>query len=345
MAFKRLILLLPVLVITITACSKQASNPVEIVAEASSDGQTRPFITSTETPDPDAITVIIGTALPFDQEGVDTTDPEDIEDESTVQATMEFGVVDPISETPFATSTPLPDVIMFTATPFPSQTPQGAIDSVMMETSTPFIQATQPVITPSSPLSGDSAIHTPTARPQETDETNEPSQVLTDDEITTIVSTPSAGTTRPTLTLSDDGEETTVPTQPTASATEVPEECLHIVRRGDTVFKIALANGTTVAAIQAVNPSLTNPELISLGQRIVLPNCNATPTPEVSAGATQTSTGTLNETIHVVRSGDTLGRIARQYGVSLTLLVERNSITDPNRLSIGQEIIVPIPNN
>lgn len=349
MALKRLILLLPVVVIAITACSKQASNPVEIVAEVTSDGQTRPFSPATETLDPDAITVIIGTPVSFDDETA-TTETEETptdapaDEQLTPEATFEFVPFDALTETPFMTETPLPDVIMFTATPFPTHTPQGAIDAVGLETSTPFIRATQPIITPSSPLSGESAIHTPTTMPQTTDETDQlPAGMGDDDPITTIVSTPSASG-RPTLIPSGRGDDDDQP-QPASTATEIPEECIHTVRSGDTVFKIALARNTTVAAIQAVNPSL-NPDLISLGQRIIIPNCNVTPTPTLSAGATQTTpTGNINETVHIVRSGDTLGRIARQYGVSLTILVERNNIPDPNRLSIGQEIIVPVPSN
>lgn len=347
MALKRLIVLFPVLVILVTACSKQASTSVEIVAEVTSDGQNRPLITPSETPDPDAITVIIGTPLPFDDEQEPVGDDEITAETSIPDGTAQFGVFEPLgtaTQTPIsATSTPLPDVIMFTATPFPTQTPQGATDPVGLETSTPFIRATQPLVTPESPLAGDSAIHTPTTLPPADDETNLSDETSgDDDEITTIVTTPSVGTTRPTLIPPSHDNDT----EPEATATEVPEACIHTVRSGDTVFKIALARNTTVAAIQAVNPSL-NPNLISIGQRIILPNCNVTPTPEPANDATDTATTDDEgmETVHKVGSGDTLGGIARRYGVSVTALVNRNNITNPDRLSIGQEIIIPSSSN
>lgn len=356
MALKRLTLLFPVLMILITACSKQASSSVAIVAEVTRDGQSIPFTAPTETLDPDAITVIVGTSLPFDAEsGTETPIPTETpleglpivpSDEPTFdETTDESAEANPTLS--FASPTPFPDVIMFTATPFPSAIPEGAVDSVIdsmgLLTTTPFIQATQPVITPASPLSGDSAIHTPTPLAVETE--TDLASPINDDEITTIVSTPSAGAgTRPTLNPNSGDDQPETPT----TATEVPEECIHTVVRGDTVFKIALANNTTVAAIQAVNPSL-NPNIINPGQKIILPNCNATPTPPPATGDNssddETTAGAEGEIVYVVRSGDVLGGIARRYGVSVTAIVNRNSLTSPDRLSIGQELIIPASSN
>lgn len=45
--------------------------------------------------------------------------------------------------------------------------------------------------------------------------------------------------------------------------------------------------------------------------------------------------------IHIVRAGDTLARIASEYNVSLELIVELNRLTDPNRLEIGQSVLIP----
>ena len=44
--------------------------------------------------------------------------------------------------------------------------------------------------------------------------------------------------------------------------------------------------------------------------------------------------------IHVVRPGDSLYSIARQYGVSYTKLVADNELADPSRLAVGQTIVV-----
>ncbi len=45
--------------------------------------------------------------------------------------------------------------------------------------------------------------------------------------------------------------------------------------------------------------------------------------------------------VHVIESGDTLSRIAGRYGVPLSRLMEANPGVNPNRLQIGQRIVIP----
>jgi LysM repeat protein len=47
--------------------------------------------------------------------------------------------------------------------------------------------------------------------------------------------------------------------------------------------------------------------------------------------------------IYVIKKGDTLLPIARQFGVTVQDIQEANGITDPRRLSIGQELVIPVP--
>jgi len=55
------------------------------------------------------------------------------------------------------------------------------------------------------------------------------------------------------------------------------------------------------------------------------------PTPRVDPGQ------------YLVQAGDTLGTIARQYGISLQSLMDANDLTDPNLISVGQELTIPAP--
>ena len=47
------------------------------------------------------------------------------------------------------------------------------------------------------------------------------------------------------------------------------------------------------------------------------------------------------EAIHRVQSGDTIYSIARNYGVSVELILQENSIDDPRRLLVGEELQIP----
>lgn len=50
---------------------------------------------------------------------------------------------------------------------------------------------------------------------------------------------------------------------------------------------------------------------------------------------------TTNGAIYIVQPGDTLSSIAARFDVSLDDLMKANNISDPNRLSAGQELVIP----
>ena len=45
--------------------------------------------------------------------------------------------------------------------------------------------------------------------------------------------------------------------------------------------------------------------------------------------------------VYIVAPGDTLGVIAARFGVPLDLLAQVNEITDPNRITVGQRLLIP----
>jgi LysM repeat protein len=78
-----------------------------------------------------------------------------------------------------------------------------------------------------------------------------------------------------------------------------------------------------------------------------------TPRPTVTRRATFTPvpatpsdtplpTATPTPIIYVIKKGDTLLPISRKFGVTVKEIQEANGITDPRRLQIGQEIIIPV---
>ena len=46
---------------------------------------------------------------------------------------------------------------------------------------------------------------------------------------------------------------------------------IHIVVRGETLTSIAAAYGVTLIALEKANPTIVNPSLIVVGQRLIIP--------------------------------------------------------------------------
>lgn len=99
----------------------------------------------------------------------------------------------------------------------------------------------------------------------------------------------------------------------------------YIVQAGDTLSAIAQRQGVSLAALEAANPQVGNPNYIYPGETIHLPGD--------SHGS---SSG------YTVRQGDTLSGIASLHGVSLAALEAANpQISNPNLIYVGQVIRVP----
>lgn len=96
----------------------------------------------------------------------------------------------------------------------------------------------------------------------------------------------------------------------------------YTVKRGDTLVKIAQAEGVSLADLISAN-DISNPNLIYPGQVLVIPG-EDDPEPQV----------------HIVARGETLGGIAKLYGTTVAKLVAANEISNPDFIRIGQKIIV-----
>lgn len=91
----------------------------------------------------------------------------------------------------------------------------------------------------------------------------------------------------------------------------------YVVKKGDTLYKIASNYGITVDALKNAN-NLTN-NLINIGQILKIPN---------------------KKRKYTVKKGDTLYRIALSYGITVDALKKVNNLTS-NLLSIGQVLYIP----
>lgn len=131
------------------------------------------------------------------------------------------------------------------------------------------------------------------------------------------------------------------------SLPEFSDECIYIVRGGDSLYRIAIVNNTTITALREANPQISG-NLIRPGQRLNLPDCvsdtsAAGLTPAPTELIAPTVAGSTGGTEYIVRSGDTLYDIALRFGVTVQSIINANNMTNPNRLDIGQRLIIPTP--
>lgn len=124
------------------------------------------------------------------------------------------------------------------------------------------------------------------------------------------------------------GEQLLIPTKNnTPSTGDNNNTQNYVVRRGDTLSKIARRYGTTVNAIVRLN-RIENPNLIYIGQILQIPSTS-----------NNTTTSVMNYTI---QRGDTLSEIAFRYGTTVNTLAQLNNINNPNRIYVGNIIKVPV---
>ena len=116
------------------------------------------------------------------------------------------------------------------------------------------------------------------------------------------------------------------------------ESSIITVESGDTLYALAAKYGTTVDALVEAN-NISDPDLIFVGQDIDIP----TKSPQnITKSNDKNSDLIAPEESITVNSGDTLSKIAQDYGTSVDSLVNANGISDPNLIVIGQELVIPI---
>ena len=112
---------------------------------------------------------------------------------------------------------------------------------------------------------------------------------------------------------------------PTSNQTNNNNQNIYTVQSGDTLYKIASLNNTTVDILKELNNLTSN--ILSIGQKIILPKTEIIEIPSTI-------------TNYKVQSGDTLYGIAKKYNTSVDTITKQNNLTS-NILSIGQILEIP----
>lgn len=107
------------------------------------------------------------------------------------------------------------------------------------------------------------------------------------------------------------------------------------IKSGDTLEKIAQRNGVTVAQICELN-NISTRTTLRVGKSLLL-NANET----TKANSADSSKDDASQAKHYkVKSGDTLGAIARRHGVSVNTICSLNGISTRTTLKIGTTLRV-----
>ncbi|MBX7212149.1 MAG: LysM peptidoglycan-binding domain-containing protein [Verrucomicrobiaceae bacterium] len=103
----------------------------------------------------------------------------------------------------------------------------------------------------------------------------------------------------------------------------------YLVRKGDTLWRIAMAHRVAPGDIIGFN-RMPNDTVVE-GQTLMIPQKSGAPKP-----GTQVAAG-----FHTVKPGESLGGIAKKYGVPTVALAQANPKVNPDKLMAGARLALP----
>jgi LysM repeat protein len=128
----------------------------------------------------------------------------------------------------------------------------------------------------------------------------------------------------------------TPPAEPVSVPSYQPGSQEYIVAKGDVFETIAKKfPGVTSKQIQEANPTV-QPTKMRIGQKLIIP----APAPAAQPAGTAVDATASGEQIYVVKSGDTLSKIATDHGTTVKALRAANNLTS-DRIVVGKKLKIP----
>jgi LysM repeat protein len=118
------------------------------------------------------------------------------------------------------------------------------------------------------------------------------------------------------------------------------EETVHTVKKGETIYSIALSYGVSTDALVKLN-NITDPAKLKAGQKLTIPE-KLVVTPPVRSSA-PASDVKLDYTEYTAIRNDTLFGIARKNNVPLSDLLSYNGLSTSYILKTGDKLRIPLP--
>jgi membrane-bound lytic murein transglycosylase D len=114
---------------------------------------------------------------------------------------------------------------------------------------------------------------------------------------------------------------------------------VHVVKRGETLSRIARRYGVSERALASAN-KIRNPRSLGVGRRLHIPGAVERTVVEAEVARKPPPARPTART-YTVRRGDTLSAIARRHGVSVQQMIAANGLTSANQIRTGQKLRVP----
>jgi LysM repeat protein len=116
----------------------------------------------------------------------------------------------------------------------------------------------------------------------------------------------------------------------------------HVVQPGESLTIIANQYNVTVDEILQAN-NIPNPNRIYRGQELMIwtPQSVAAAEPDSLAPELIEGVAPTETLLYTVQAGETLGQIARRYGLDWQVLAQMNNLPNPDQVYAGQQITIP----
>jgi LysM repeat protein len=115
----------------------------------------------------------------------------------------------------------------------------------------------------------------------------------------------------------------------------------YIIAKGDTLGVIARRNSITVKALMNANPGVDARKL-KIGQKLQLPASTGAAATASAGPAAAPAEASADGATYTVKSGDTLGKIARLHGTSYKKIMALNDLKT-TAIRVGQKLKMPAP--
>jgi LysM repeat protein len=136
---------------------------------------------------------------------------------------------------------------------------------------------------------------------------------------------------------------------PASAAAPAPVVKTYTVKKGDSLWKIAKTEGVSIGDLARAN-NLNKTTALKVGQKLQIPaktepvvtTASVAPVSAAEAFAPASAAVPMDGNVYIVKTGDSLWKIARAQNVTVAALKQANHLTSDS-LKIGQKLQIPAP--